>query len=188
LLSFPYDSVFWTSSTILKTTPLEDDIIRDLGGGESLNRQFYRYHQYEMNIRDGGKNAEEKFNWFKEDSKGNRVLYLVFWSGNFRSYIIELELVKRLQQQYRNKISIVLLSLEDDDVLWQQSVEKYSLYVDGIINYRIGRNSAISKSFQIDNAPGFVLISRNGEVFDFHAKRPSDPLLLKDFETLLRQQ
>ena len=65
LLDIPFDSAYWTSSTILKTTPLEDKIIRDLGGGTSLNQQFYRYHQLEMNVRDGGKNGEEKFNWLK---------------------------------------------------------------------------------------------------------------------------
>nr|HPM31983.1 thioredoxin-like domain-containing protein [Chryseolinea sp.] len=185
LLNIPYDSVFWTTNTTLKTTPLEDDIIRDLGGGISLNRQFLRYKQYETNVSDGGNNGEEKFNWFKDDSKGNRILYLVFWSDNFQKYLIDLELVKQLNQKYRNKITFVFLSLDDDQERWQQTVKRFSFYVDGIIQYHIGKHSAIAKSFLINDAPDFVLISRNGEVYDSHARKPSDPLLLEDFKFLL---
>ncbi|HEY3430332.1 MAG TPA: carboxypeptidase-like regulatory domain-containing protein, partial [Cyclobacteriaceae bacterium] len=55
LLQIPYDSGFWSSTSILKTTPLEDDIIRNLGAGISLNKQFYLYRLYEQNVTDGGK-------------------------------------------------------------------------------------------------------------------------------------
>jgi hypothetical protein len=48
LLQIPYDSVFWSNHTILKTTPLEDKIILDLGGGKSLNQQFFFYQQREL--------------------------------------------------------------------------------------------------------------------------------------------
>lgn len=187
LLNIPYDSVFWTSNTILKATPLEDDIIRDLGGGASLNKQFYRYHQYEMNVRDGGKNGEEKFNWLREDSKGSRLLYLVFWSGNVQSYLVEIELAKRLNKKYRNKVTFVFLSLDDDENQWQQAVQKFSLYTDGIINYRIGSNSQLAKSFKVKEVPSFVLLARSGDVFDSNAKRPSDVLLEEDFRFLINQ-
>ncbi len=188
LLSIPYDSVFWTSNTVLKTTPLEDDIIRDLGGGTSLNRQFYRYQQYEMNVRDGGQNAEEKFNWLIDDSKGSRILYFIFWSGNFKSYLTELELAKRLHQQFHNKITFVFLSVDDDEMQWQQMVKQYNFYTDGIINYRIGGNSQLAKSFKVNGVPAFILVARNGEVFDSNAKRPSDPLLKDDFKFLIEQK
>ncbi len=188
LLNIPYDSVFWASSTILKTTPLENDIIHDLGGGTSLNKQFYLYHQYEMNVRDGGKNGEEKFNWLREDSKGNRILYLVFWSGSIKPYLAELELAKRLNKLYRNKITFVFLSLDDDENYWQQTVQKFILYSDGIINYRIGSNSKIAKAFGLKEIPAFVLVERGGEVFDLSAKHPSDPLLEKDFKFLIEKR
>ncbi|MFM9837305.1 MAG: carboxypeptidase-like regulatory domain-containing protein [Cyclobacteriaceae bacterium] len=188
LLNIPYDSAFWTSSTVLKTTPLEDKIIGDLGGGTSLNKQFYRYRQYEINLRDGGKNGEEKFNWLCEDSKGNRILYLVFWSGSVQSYLVETELAKRLNKKYRNKITFVFLSLDDDENQWQQAVQKFSLYTDGIINYRIGSNSKTAKVFGVKEMPAFVLVGRSGEVFDLNAKHPSNPLLEKDFKFLIEKR
>ncbi len=188
LLNVPYDSVFWASNTILKTTPLEDDIIRDLGGGTSLNKQFYRYHEYEMNTRDGGKSGEKKFNWLREDSKGSRILYLVFWSGNVQSYLVEIELAKRLNKKYRNKVTFVFLSMDNDENQWQQEVQKFSLYTDGIINYRIGSNSQLAKSFHVKEIPSFILLDRRGEVFNSNTKWPSDVLLEEDFKFLIEQK
>lgn len=184
LLNVPYDSVFWTSNTILKTTPLEDDIIRDLGGGTSLNKQFYRYRQYELNVTDGGVEGEKKLTWLKEDSKGNRILYLMFWSPDFQSYIGELERIKQLHKQYRDNITFVYVSLDDDDVRWQQTVKRFNLTSDGIINYRIGSNSPL---FTGNSVPSFVLIGRNGETVDIRAKRPTDPTLADDFASLITQ-
>jgi hypothetical protein len=170
----------------LKTTPLEDDIIRDLGGGVSLDKQFLRYHQFEMNTRDGGVNGEEKFNWLLADSKGNRILYLLVWSGNFQSYLVDVELAKRLQKKYRNKVTFVFLSLEDDEKRWKEIVEKFSLYTDGVINYRIGSRSKVAASLGLTEAPGFALVSREGDMT--RAKRPSDPLLEEDFVKLIGDQ
>jgi hypothetical protein len=188
LLAIPYDTAFWNRNTILKTTPLEDEIINDLGGGASLNDQFYLYHQYEMNVRDGGKNGEQKFNWFKDDSKGKRILYLFFLGKNCQSYLNDVELAKRLYKQYRNKIAFVFLSVEDDEVLWQETVSKFNLSSDGIINYRISSNSEILKSLGVKETPSFVLFSQNGELFDANAKHPGNPMLEKDFNFLIGQQ
>lgn len=188
LLNIPYDSAYWNNNTVLKTTPLEDEIIRDLGDGVSLNKQFLLYQQYEVNLTDGGNNGEEKFNWFRDASKGKRILYLVFWSPTFKSYLLDIELAKQLQKQYRSKIDIVFISLDDDNANWKLTSSRYGFYSDGIINYRIGSNSQLAKSFSVKDAPAFVLIARNGSVFSLQAKRPSDPLLKEDFQALLKSK
>lgn len=185
LLSIPYDSVFWATSTVLKTTPLEDDIISDLGGGESLNHQFLRYRQYEINTTDLGKDGDKKFQWFREYSKNKRVLYIVFWSHDVGQYIASIERIKQLNKKYRDDITFVFLSLVDDDNAWQQLVQRFNLAADGILNYRIGSESETGRSFSIRQAPEFVLISRTGEVYDAHAKKPGDPSLVADLETLI---
>lgn len=189
LLKIPYDSMFWNNTPILKTTPLEEDIIHDLGGGASLNKQFYLYKQYELNVTDGGKNGEAKFNWLKEDSKDKRILYLCFWKSSFDSFsdLLEIEHIKRLNQFYKNKITFVLLSLEGDEVKWKQLLTKYNLFADGIINYRIGEDADVANSFKIDKTPTYILLSKDGSVFNLNAKHPSDPLLEKDFKFLIEQ-
>lgn len=187
LLKIPYDSTYWRTQTILKTTPLEDEIIRDLGGGRSLNEQFYRYQKYEWSISEGGKDGAEKFNWFKEDSKGERALYLFFMSSNCQDYLNELEQMKRLNKLYRSKIAFVLLSLDNDEARWKQAVNKYNLFSDGIINYRIDDSSEITKHYEIKETPSFIILSSDGQVFDASAKRPTDPLLPEDLNFLLKQ-
>lgn len=187
LLKIPYDSVFWNNATILKTTPLEDEIIRDLGGGRSLNEQFYRYQQYEWSTSGGGKNGDEKFNWFKEDSKGERVLYICFLKGDLKNYFLELQRIKQLIKQYRNEIAFVFLFVENDETRWQQILTQYSLFTDGILNYRIEDNSAILKTYRVKEMPSYVLVARNGSTYNLIAPRPNDPQLEADFKFLIGQ-
>lgn len=165
LLKIPYDSMFWKNATILKTTPLEDEIIRDLGGGSSLNAQFVRYQKYEWSISDGGTDSEEKFNWFRDFNRGKQLLYLVFWSSNCNlTCIQQLEEVKRIQRAMRKNITVVMLSLDEDPATWNQFVNRYNLFADGIINYRIGSKSTIAKEFKIKKTPSFILLDKNSEV------------------------
>ena len=184
LLQIPYDSVFWSSSVVLKTTPLENKIIADLGGGTSLNRQFLVYRQYQVNTTDGGSNGEEKFKWLLNYSLHRKPLYLIFWSSNFKNYLVDLELAKRLHKQYRNEISFVLLSLDDDPILWQQTIARYNFFSDGIINYRIGSGSGILKSFNVKELPKFISISKDGRTIS-EAKAPSNTLIENDFRVLI---
>lgn len=181
LLNIHYDSTFWNNNSILKTTPLEDEIIRDLGDGISLDKQFELYRLYETNTHDGGASGEEKFNWLRSFSKGRQCLYLFFWSSDCSLYLKELEAAKVLQRKYRNQVTFVFLSQDDDERLWQQTISKYALFSEGIINYRIDRDSHLAKQLNVKQTPAFVLILKNGEYVN--AKIPSDPLLEQDLRT-----
>jgi hypothetical protein len=99
--------------------------------------------------------------------------------------LAEVEFAKRLHNKYRNKVTFVFLSLDDDEAQWQQTLSKYNLSSDGIINYRIGGHAEILRSLKVKDAPAFILISRNGDVFDSYAKHPSNPMLEGDFNFLL---
>lgn len=188
LLKIPYDSTYWKTSTVLKTTPLEDKIIRDLGGGESLNQQFYRYQQYEWSTANGGQNGEEKFNWFKEHNKGSRILFLVFWDSDCDlPCIVELEQAKQLQKQFRKNLSVVMLSFDNDEARWQQLLTKYNLFADGIINYRIGSATELKRLYKIRETPAFILLNKNGEIHSTETTRPSNTLLENEIRALIEQ-
>ncbi len=188
LLNIPYDSNFWATNTTLKATPLEEEIIRDLGGGASLNEQFERYREYELNTHNGGVNGEEKFMWLIENCKGRDVFYLIFWADDFLPYLKELELAKRLHKRYWNRVTFVFISLSDDESRWKQTVKQFNFSTDGLINYRVGKHSKVAKKLGVKEAPGFVLMGCDGEVFDVNAKPPSNALLDKDFESHLNQK
>ncbi|MFM8912825.1 MAG: carboxypeptidase-like regulatory domain-containing protein [Flammeovirgaceae bacterium] len=188
LLNIPYDSIFWQNATMLKTTPLEDKIIQDLGGGTSLQQQFQLYQQYERNLINVGENGDEKFRWFRDYSKHRQILYVVFWSGRALPHLYELEYAKRLQKKFRNRVQVVMLSLEEDAALWAQEVNRYNLFADGIIHFRVGRNLDVMKEFKIRELPTFRLIEKTGENVDFEAKHPSNPLLEDDLRLLMKEQ
>jgi hypothetical protein len=184
LLKIKYDSVFWSSNSILKTTPLEDFIIHDLGGGTSLNKQFDLYHQFEFNTNKGGEQGELKFNWLRDYSKNKKILFVTFIKAEGGAYLTELEYLKRLNNEYRGKITFVILCIEKNEEVWQKTLTKYNLFSDGIINYRIEEDAALLKLFQLKEVPSFVLIDKNG-VTEMNTLKPSNPLLSKDLKSLL---
>lgn len=188
LAKIPYDSVFWTNNTILKTTPLEDDIIADLGGGQSLNHQFQLYREYEQNLAEGGILGEEKFNWLRAFSKGRQALYIGFWSSDCVNYLAELEQTKRLNKLYGDKITFVLLSLDEDEARWKQTMSRYNLFADGIVHYRLGSTPAAAKEWNVKDLPSFVLLSRTGAHYGGYSRRPTDATIEVEIKMALDEQ
>src|SRR5690606_27525282 len=95
---------------------------------------------------------------------------------------------KRLNKIYWNRITFVFISLSEDQDRWKKTVQQYNFTADGLVNYRIGKHSKVSNSFGVKEAPGYILIDKDGKVFDTDAKLPSNKLLDKDFEKLLHLQ
>jgi hypothetical protein len=184
LLTIKYDSVFWNSHSQLKTTPLEDAIILDLGGGISLKKQFELYHQYENNTTDGGTLGEQKFAWYKEYNKGKKAMFVTLIASNGNNFLGELEYVKRLNRKYRGKVACIIISTEKDEIVWKNTLSKYNLFADGILNYRIAENAQLINLFQVKEIPAFVLITKDGQLL-VDTKRPTDPTLEDDFKFLL---
>lgn len=186
LVKIPYDSTFWNNNNTLKTTPLEDQIIYDLGGGTSLNQQFYLYQQQELLRLEGTMKGEEGFTWFKEDNKGKRVLLVGFWSSKCVACVQEFELAKKLLKQYKGEVAFVLLSLDREEDTWIKSIEKYNLEVHGFMHFRVGEHSVVASTYGLKEIPRYILIDKNGNDFDLNAKHPSHTLLKQDLDLLLK--
>jgi thiol-disulfide isomerase/thioredoxin len=185
LLRIPYDSAYWSTNTILKTTPLEDEIIRDLGSGVSLNDQFKKYQQVERNRIESG-NGDDKFDWYKNDSKGKRVLYVGFWSSECMLCIQQIDHARRLMREYKDKLSVVLLSIDADEQRWKKAISRYNLNADGFVNYRIGDKSATAQAYELTTIPRFVLIDKEGATVNVNAKPPGDAQVKAAIEALIR--
>jgi thiol-disulfide isomerase/thioredoxin len=188
LIKIPYDSVYWNTSTSLKTTPLEDEIIRDLGGGKSLNQQFLNYYQSEKIVLEGAMKGEEGFTWFRNNNKDKQALFIGFWSSKCNACIQEMEQAKRLLKQYKDKIAFVWLSLDTDEVVWRKSIEKFNFEVAGFTNFRIGDASQAATDFQLKAIPYYVLTNKNGDIYKVDAKHPGDVQLRTDFDILLSEK
>jgi thiol-disulfide isomerase/thioredoxin len=177
LLEIPYDSLFWANHTMLKTTPLEEQIISDLGGGTSLNEQFQLYRQYERHVSDGGRDGEKKFDWLRAFTRGRKAMYVGFWSSDCFACLAELELFKRLHRAHRSSVMFVLVSLDEDEAKWRSALTRFNLFADGIIHYRVGAAAASVREWRVKNLPHFVLIARNGTVMAQDAPPPGSDQL-----------
>ena len=185
LMDIPYDSMFWANNTNLKTTRLENEIIRDLGRGTSLNQQFYLYRKFQRNTHNGGEDGESKLKWFLDYSKGKKPNYIIIWNtDNYNQYLIELEWAKRLFSQMRGKLNVIFVSTDDDNMKWDNTVRQYNLNANGILNYRIGKDSELLNDIQQKKNAVFVLISKDGTVHTKNVRPPSDPELIRDIEQL----
>lgn len=185
LFEVPYDSTFWNNYTVLKETPLEEKIVRDLGGSPSLTRQYAMYdtmkrREYEREI-----SGEGQFDRFREQSKNYRILYLDFWASWCGPCIAELAAEKRLAEEYLGKITFVMLSLDADEKAWNRALFKHDLKRPGIVHFRIGPQADLLKFMEVNTIPRYILIDKAGNFFDLNAKRPGDPGIRTDLNNVL---
>lgn len=186
LMKIPFNAAFWDTYPMVKTTPLEESIIHDLGGGKSLNEQFTVFQQQETEALDKARIGEKNFLKFREDGRGKRILYVDFWASWCGPCLAEIAHQKKLAADYAGKITFVMLSIDKEEKDWQKAISKFQLGSAGIVHYRIGPEADISKFYITKGIPLYVLIDRNGEHFSIDAKRPSDPALRQDLDTLLK--
>lgn len=187
LYGIKYDSNFWRNYNILKETPLEKKIVHDLGGEESLKNQFIVYDSLaKKSIAEYGTDID-KFERFFHQNRGSRILYIDFWASWCAPCLAEFYHSKKLLPKYKDKITFVLVSVDEDEAAWKKALTKFNLLQPGFLHYRVGPTGDFVKFFDVTSIPRYLLLKQNGEFFAFDAKRPSDPDLQKDFDLLIEQ-
>lgn len=179
-----FDSLFWDNYNILKTTPLEEKIVADLGGGESLGLQFAVYNEVEDKDFLKTKQDEQAFNLLRDSYRGKKIIYIDFWASWCGPCISEFSAVRNLQREYGDSIIFVMLSIDEENDKWEKAIEKYKLK-SGFHHYRIGRQSDLSLIYDVDAIPRYIILDKDGNHYDLYAKRPRDPSLKDDFDKLV---
>ncbi len=164
LQNIPYDSSFWNQASILKATPLEEKIIRDLGGGNSLNRQFLNYKRHEWSTTRGETGAEEKLSWLVNNNRGKRTMVIALFPADAQRYILDIEKIKQLNKQLKGQALFVISVAEPEAEKWKETVSQLILFADGIINYRLMASSNLLRNWNVSTLPAWILIDLYGNV------------------------
>ncbi len=191
LLSVPYDSTFWQDYNILKSTPLDDYIVRDLQKDQKLDLQYASYQKEARELYYSGKEDEERFNQFVKARRGVKPVFVDLWASGCESCVEEFSDIKRLEENYIGKIDFVYVSLDDDIEKWKKAIVKNRLTTSREKHFRIGGiggQSDLLKLWNVNALPRYILIGKNGQILDLNARRPGGSDLAADFEKALQEE
>ena len=119
-----------------------------------------------------------------ESLKGKYVYIDVWatWCGPCRG---ELPYMTKLEEQYAGKdIHFVGLSCDSNKSTWEKRIQKGD--IKGI-QLCIGPNSDFMQKYLVKGIPRFILLDREGRIIKANAPRPSNPIITKLFDELLKK-
>lgn len=170
LLTIPYDSAFWNSMSLLKTTPIEDKIIYDLGGGKSLAEQFYIYQLEQIKVLNAGKNGDEGFDWLVGyDFK--KPKYVAFWRSACQPCIEEL---KNLFRNETEDVYMISVSVDRDSANWTKALKQLNWKNSARVKHIwLGNLSDVVEKLKVNELPKYMWYDKNGNVVIRDAAKPS---------------
>ncbi|MCE2731871.1 MAG: carboxypeptidase-like regulatory domain-containing protein [Flammeovirgaceae bacterium] len=170
LLSIPYDSSYWNTMPLLKTTPLEDRIIADLGGGKSLAQQFYIYQREQIQKIEEGKNGDEGFTWLvSEDFK--KPKFVAFWRSECQICIEE---INSILQSTKEEFYLVSVSLDRDSANWSKAMKKLNWKnTENIKHIWLGNFSVMLDELNVKELPRYTWYDKRGKLVVKQAAKPT---------------
>lgn len=113
-----------------------------------------------------------------------KYIYIDVWATWCGPCLGEIPALKKLTDTLASKdIVFVSICVFDEKASWEKMVEKKQL--KGVQLFaEPGENSFVDE-YMIQGIPRFILLDKSGRIIDANAKRPSEPLLLKELTDLL---
>ncbi len=182
LVNVPYDSTFWDHYNILEATAMETKIIEDLSRKIDLRKQFALFNT----IEEGGKSiiASEPFQEVLARYEGTPT-YVVIWSPASRPNYFDIRPHTRfLRKLNRDKLQLVMVSIDDNDESWQLTRQLYKLDQKGIEHARISFDfdSKLLEELFNDVLPFYCFFDESGALLTTDPPLPSH----QDIQFLIR--
>lgn len=120
-----------------------------------------------------------------ETLKG-KVLYIDIWATWCGPCLMELPHLEKMQQDFKNQQDLVFLSisLDQDKAAWETMVKTKSMKGLQLIA-DLAWNSKIVSDYRISGIPRFIIIDKNGNIFNANAPRPSSDDIKKEINKAL---
>ena len=159
------------ASFILVTTSIIAQDSSDDGNGVMINLQDPEY-------------VEMSFQEILDQYKG-KVVYIDFWASWCGPCKKQMPYSSKIKQEFKGKEVVFLyISSDRNEKAWRNAVTALDIKGE---NYRASAKvwNEYNDLFDVKYIPRYVLIDKNGQVVNDNAKRPSDPAIITDIESLL---
>lgn len=122
----------------------------------------------------------------KLDDFNGKLVYIDIWATWCAPCIAEIPKLKSITNHFKGK-DIVFISICQDDthVRWMKMLKERELV--GIQLYASNKDDSFFKDYSVNGIPRFILIDREGTIISPNAKRPSNPKLISELESLLEE-
>ncbi|MEO0900183.1 MAG: carboxypeptidase-like regulatory domain-containing protein [Bacteroidota bacterium] len=166
LKNIPYDEAFWASYPVLKATPLESRIRRDLAEQLSLDRQFSSADQIVNQRQWQEKWADNVFQDALSHYQGLPLL-ICFWKSGDRPSLREILTLRKLNKAYgKEPFGLIWIFVGANKQEMDKLIRKYGLYIGRHIYSPGGFEGKMAQKFNVKQSPFLLLKEANGqEVF-----------------------
>jgi len=118
------------------------------------------------------------------DLKGN-VIYLDIWATYCKPCLEEIEPSKKLQKKLSNKkIKFVNVCIESKNETWLKLIKKKEFAGIQLYCTKEGEDK-FKENYVVESLPRYIIIDKEGKIYDINAKRPSDIELEKELLKIL---
>jgi thiol-disulfide isomerase/thioredoxin len=154
----------------------------------------YVKENYEENERTNTRVLEnsnkQKITWDEMINKNkNAVLYIDFWASWCRPCREEFPVANKVIELYVGKpLKYVFVSIDAIRYNWMNAIkmEKTDGYMNNFLISDV-LNSSLTKEFNLNTIPRYIIINKKGKVVNMDAPRPSDPKLKPLLDKLIAE-